>query len=344
MLAVICLVLFAIAPLPAAATIERSGLSPFLSFSAAGEGMGNAVGSMPADPTNIWINPGGLAFQQGWTIYLSPSDEVSDGQDNRRDRVFSLSRNLGRKNALGGALILRDQNTIGYRVGDGPIQVTDLLEQSFLLTFARRFGEGVGLGVTAISYQQTATEELFESDRTYAFTAGVLARFPFLYKNEFPMEMRTGVSVANMGPSFDVGTVQSDLPLHARLSASLNYDRDRLNGFTIGADVYSHLRDREVQVENDVIEVRDWLQRFGYGVGGELRISGVVALRAGYLQDDDIGTSGRSGGTFGFDVGHEIYRGVGGMFEYSRAPAATGDTADHIGIRLYIIPEYFGKE
>ncbi len=326
------------------------GLPPFLSFSAAGEGMGNAVGSIPAHPTNAWTNPGGLAFQQGWTLYLSPDDEVSDGRDNLRDRIFSISRNLGRKNALGVSLILRSDSNHGYIFKDTDTGqtissgVSDNLDQTLMLSYARQVGQKLGIGATVMSYQRTASEEFFESDRTFAITAGLLARFPFLYKNEFPMELRTGLSLANVGSSFDVETTTADLPLNARFSTSINYDRDRMSGITIGADVYSQLQEREVRVSSDQIEVRDWLQRIGLGVGGEIRISGVVALRAGYIHDEDIGTSGRSGGTFGFDVGHQIHPGLGGTFEYSRAPAATGDTADHIGIRIYLVPEYLGKE
>ncbi len=333
-------------PPSAFAAFDDLGLRPFLSYSAAGEGMGNAVGSLPADPTNIWTNPGGLAFQKGWKLYFSPDDEVRDGQDNLRDRVFSLAWGMDDRNTFGAALILRDQDRLGFRVsGDegGGVQATDILEQSLMLSYARRLGARFGVGATVIGYQQTATEEIFESEKTFAVTAGLLARFSKVYRNQYPYEIRAGLSLANAGPSFDMGNTESDLPLYARLSSSLNYDRNRGSGFTLAADLYSHLRDREVQVENDLIEVRDWLQRLGFGIGGELRISGVAAIRGGYIWDDDIGTGGRSGGTFGFGVGHQVYRGVGGMFEYSRAPATT-DTADHIGFRIYLVPEYLGRE
>ncbi len=329
-----------IAPFAAGATFDDLGLHPFLSYSAAGEGMGNAVVSLPADPTNLWINPGGLAFQKGWTVYLSPADEVRDGQDDLRDRVFTVSKSLGRRNGIGAALIARDKNNIGFRTSEGSIGVADILEKSLLLSYARRFGERFGAGATLIGFEQTSGEEVFQSDRTVAFTAGVLARFPFILDDDYPIELRTGASLANAGATFDMGSTVARLPLYARLGVSLNHDSDRLTGFTLAADVYSLLRNREVWVEDDQVEVRNWLQRLGAGVGGEIRISGVVAVRGGYLYDEDITGEPRSGGTFGFDVGHRIYRAVGGVFEYSRSPASF-DTADHVGIRIYLDPEYF---
>lgn len=340
-LATLCFVFISAAPAATAATFQDLGLDPFLSFSAAGEGMGNAVGALPADPTNIWINPGALAFQRGYTVYLSPNDEVRDGQDNLRDRVFSVACGLGERDAVGAALILRDQNHLAV-----PNQASgsmDILEKSLLLSYARRFGERVGLGATVIGYKHSATSEVFDGDNTFAFTTGLLARFPFLYGGEFPMELRSGLSLANAGPTFDVGVTESALPLHARFSASLAYEKDRRNGFTLSADIYSRLRDREVQVESDVFEVRDWIDRIGFGVGGEVHASGVVTVRGGYVWDDDVRKNGRSGGTFGFDVGHRIYSWVGGALEYARAPAEFA-TADHLGVRFYYIPEFRNGE
>jgi hypothetical protein len=136
--------------------------------------------------------------------------------------------------------------------------------------------------------------------------------------------MRWGLTVANVGPSFDFGRGSADLPLHVRTGFSSMWRRDEGTRLVGSGDLY--YLPREVPGDKD--------GRFGGGIGAELLLAGTAAIRLGYLWDEE---RDRSDATYGFGIGNEIYAHVGGMIEYAHAPGE-GDFADHIGVRVYYIP------
>ncbi len=315
---------------------SRLALHPFLSYTASGQAMGNAVGSLPGHPSNPWVNPAGMAFREGLLIYGAPNDEVNDFLDDR-DRSFSAMYRLSKSNAVGGGLIVRDRS---IRL-DRPVGKYDILEKALLLSYARRMGENWGAGLSVIGYQHSSDLDTLDGETAFAVTVGFLARSEIVLGDEFPVETRLGFSLANFGSTFDIGTREADLPLYSRIGYSMNYKKDHASQITVAADIYSVLRDKaadQAASADPDLETTNITDRLGWGVGVEAKLSGVVALRLGYLADDDVTPDGRSGGTFGFGVGHEILKGIGGMVEYARAPASPSDTADHIGVRFYMIP------
>lgn len=342
MFAIFTLLFGILAAAPAAWAIAEENelaLHPFLSYTAMGQGMGNAVASIPGTPSNVWINPAGLSWQKGYLLYVAPNDEVNDFQDARRDRVFMASAKLSKNNTVGAAVILRDGGDRQFQFVDGDeltLIRTDILEKVLLLSYARQIGSNWSAGVTGISYQHSADHDSLDGEATFAATFGVLFKQGHTL-GDLPVISRVGVSVANLGPTFMIGNRESDLPLYARFGYSSRYEKDRNNTITLAADIYNLLRDRTVDLGGD--ENTTTIDRLGWSVGTEIRVSGVVAIRLGYQSDDDILLGGREGGTFGFGIGHEIFRGIGGMFEYGRSPAPTAnDSADHFGVRLYYVP------
>ena len=300
----------------------EAGIFPSFSYTASGFGMGNAVVSLPAHPSNVWTNPGGLAFPRGWLFYAAPHDEVTGVRNNVRDRVFSLGYNDGGEGTWGGALIVRQNRGQAYLVGD-ELRGTDILEPALFLSYGRKMSETWGAGVTVYGYQQRADADELDGDMTGGVTAGILRAWDHTVRGKLPLEIRWGLTGANIGPGFDVGSGTAHHPTHVRTGFSALWDEGRPATFLFSTDMHYLFRDEG-----------DQETRIGGGVGAELGLAGVAAIRIGYVWDAD---SSREETTFGFGVGNEVYPHVGGMLEYAHAPGVT-DFADHIGVRLYYIP------
>jgi len=304
---------------PAAA--YEAGLFPGYSYTASGFAVGNAVASLPAHPSNVWVNPAGIAFQHGYQFYLAPHDEVSGVRDEIRDRLISVT--YGReRDGFGGGFILRQNDNQAYFVGD-QLAATDILEPAFLLSYGRRIGSRYAIGATAYGYQQRSDDDPLDGDMTGGVTLGALRVWDVNTEGDLPLELRTSLSVASIGPSFGVGTIDADHPTNVRGGFSMKWEKQRGDHIIAMGDLFWLPRD-----------VRSVDTRLGGGIGLEGKISGVVAVRLGYIWDAD---SDRSEPTYGFGIGNEVYPHIGGMIEYGHAPGIT-DFADHIGVRFYYIP------
>ncbi|RPJ47318.1 MAG: hypothetical protein EHM19_03135, partial [Candidatus Latescibacterota bacterium] len=182
---------------------SEAGPHPYLSYSASGAAMGNAVVSLPAHPTNTWTNPAGLAFVEGYLFYAAPHDEVSGYRDDLRDRVFAASAGRGRAGGFGVALLVRQNDDQLYQVGEGPLLATDILEPSLYLAYGRMLGEKWAGGISLLAYQRRTDADELRSDPTAGLTAGVLRVFRHELRGKLPLESRWAFTAANVGPSFD---------------------------------------------------------------------------------------------------------------------------------------------
>ena len=300
------------------------GLHPSSSYTASGAAMGNAVASLPAHPSNIWINPGGLAYQKGVLFYGAPHDEATGFDEEVRDRIFMTSyAGLG-GGTMGAAFLLRQQPEQSFS-RDGAAVPVDINEPAFLLSYGRMAVGKLGVGISLIGYQHRADDEALDGDVAFGATAGVLYRTEYLHKGRTPIDLRCGLSVANAGPRFDLGEGEADMPLTLRSGFSARWEKERGTEITGAADLYVLYRDLGGGSDFD---------RWGGGVGVEARMNGVVAVRAGYRWDDDFQPDDW---TYGFGVGNEVYEHLGGALEYAHSPGE-GGFADHIGVRLYWIP------
>jgi hypothetical protein len=315
----------AILLLSGAGLASEAGPHPYVSYTASGGAMGNAVVSLPAHPSNIWTNPAGLAFQKGMLFYAAPHDEVSGYRDDIRDRIFAASAARGSGQGLGAAFILRQNSDQPYdtnhdRVPDG---TTDILEPAIHVGYGRMLVGPYAAGISILGYQQRADADLLDGDATAGLTAGILRVWDHALRGRLPLEMRWGLAVGNVGPSFDLGRGTADLPLNVRTGFSTKWEKSRLTHIVCAGDLYYLPR-----------ELGDEDRRFGGGLGAELFLSGTAAVRVGYAWDRE---RDRSDATYGFGVGNEIYPHVGGMIEYAHTPGE-GDFADHVGVRVYYIP------
>jgi len=300
----------------------EAGLHPYYSYTAPGFAMGNAVASLPAHPANAWSNPGGLAFQEGLLFYAAPHDEVTGNRGNFRDRVFVLHYARPGGGAYGAAFLLRQNEDQLVRIGED-LTAANITEPTFLLSYGRKVRSIYGVGISLFGYQQRADFGALDGDPTVGMNAGVLRRWDHRLRGKIPLELRWGLAALNVGPSYDVGEGEADLPLHFRTGFSWKWEHDRMNHVVGSGDIYYLPRDEGEEGD-----------RWGGGIGLETKISGTVAVRAGYLWDQE---RDRDGATYGFGVGNEVYPHVGGMIEYAHAP---GDVAfaDHLGLRIYWIP------
>ncbi|MFH1278528.1 MAG: hypothetical protein ABIK65_09130 [Candidatus Eisenbacteria bacterium] len=303
---------------PAAAF--EAGLLPLGSYSASGYAMGNAVVALPARESNVWTNPAGLAYQEGYLFYAAPHDEVTGVTDDWRERVFAANGLRGLGGVFGAALVLRQQQNAA--VGD-PIVPADIDEPTLLVGYGRRIGAKYAVGATVLGYRHRSDLDTLDGDITGGVTLGMLRVWDHVHRNDLPLQWRWALALQNFGPSFDVGTTKTDLPLALRSGLSTRWEKEPGTSIVFSGDM--HWLPREEGNENP---------RIGGGVGGELKLSGVVAVRLGYLWDAD---SERADVTYGFGIGNEVYGNIGGMLEYAHAPGPV-DFADHIGLKVYWIP------
>jgi hypothetical protein len=303
----------------------EAGPHPYFSRTASGSAMGNAIVSLPAHPSNIWANPAGLAFQEGWLFYAAPHDEVSGYREDFRDRVFAASLGRPGGRGIGLAIILRQNDDQLYRSGDA-IRRVDIFEPAFFLAYGRRIGAKTAAGVSLLGYQHRADVDLFDGNPTAGLTAGVLRVWDHALRGKLPLEWRWGFAAGNIGPSFDIGETETKLPLYLRTGVSTKWESGRQNRIVGSADLYFLPR-----------EEGDPGRRFGGGIGAETVLAGTAAIRVGYVWDEE---RDRSDPTFGFGIGNEVYPHIGGMIEYGHGPGdgAGGDFADHFGVRVYWIP------
>lgn len=304
------------------------GLHPHYSYTASGSGMGNAVVSLPAHPSNIWINPGGLAFQNGALFYVAPHDEVSGVSDDIRDRVFMGSMSGIAGGTVGGAFLLRQYDNQHF-TSDERIFPFDLNETAFLFSYGRIVGEKYGFGASVLGYKHCASVDELQGDMTIGLTVGTLRKWNHTVRETLPLELRCALAVDNMGPRFNMGTGddEGDLPLNVRTGFSAKWEKERGTHIVGSADFYTLYR--------DIGNGSDW-DRFGGGIGFEGKMNNVMAVRLGYLWEDWDDSYEQSGFTYGFGVGNEVYEHIGGMLEYGHAPGEN-DFADHIGVSLYWI-------
>jgi len=307
----------------------EAGPTPYFSYTASGFAMGNAVVSLPAHPSNVWTNPGGLAFQKGVLFYAAPHDEVGLREE-IRDRIFVGSYAGPMGGTVGAALMLRQIDNVAVP-GGGPPPATDMMEVTSLLSYGRMISGTFGAGLSIVGYRQKADADALDGDLTVGITIGLLRSWAHDLRGELPLDLRWGMAVVNLGPSFDVGVTETNLPLNIRTGFSAKWEKDRGNHVVGALDLYYLPRD-ELMADGSEGD------RFGGGIGLEGKISGVVALRGGYVWDQE---RDRTGESFGFGVGNELYPHIGGMIEYAHSPGdLPGDRgfADHLGVRIYWVP------
>ncbi len=208
-------------------------------------------------------------------------------------------------------------------MSDERIVPADINEPTFLVGYGRRIGGKYAIGATLFGYQHRSDLDALDGDVTGGVHLGLLRVWDRVHRNDLPLQWRYALAVQNFGPSFDVGMTETDLPLTVRTGLSARWEKERGTGFVFSGDL--HWLPREID---------DVDTRLGGGVGTELKLSGVVAIRVGYLWDAD---SERADVTYGFGIGNEVYGHIGGMLEYAHAPGPA-DFADHIGLKIYWIP------
>ncbi|MFH1680522.1 MAG: hypothetical protein ABIH26_07750 [Candidatus Eisenbacteria bacterium] len=258
-------------------------------------------------------------------FYAAPHDEVSGYRDDIRDRVFAASAARAGGGGFGAALVLRQTRDEAYGFGDG-IRATDIFEPALFLAYGRRIGGRTAAGVALFGYQHRAEAEVLDGDPTAGLTAGLLRVWDHRLRGRIPLEMRWGLAAGNIGLPFDIGATEANLPLHVRTGLSSKWESNRGTLLVCSGDLY-YLPRKEGNAKD----------RFGGGIGAEITLAGTIAIRGGYVWDEEWD---RSDPTFGFGVGNEIYPHVGGMFEYAHAPGDgdDGDFADHFGVRVYYKP------
>jgi hypothetical protein len=218
-------------------------------------GMGGAYTALTSDASATYWNPAGLVNAKSSNVLFNHNEWIEDV----RGEFAALSL-VGKKSAWG--MHVRSFSLGGIEVrsipSDEPVEETSSHNISAGLSYARRIGSDVDLGVT-LKY-------LFE--KIYIESAsGYAVDFGLIYRSPVP-HLRLGAAIQNIGKMNELQQEATKLPVITRLGALYNLNLVR--------DVAS------ANVAVDFVKPTQENARFHFGA--EFLVYQQIAIRAGFAQ------------------------------------------------------------
>ncbi len=251
----------------------------------------------PGGAATLYWNPAGLARQDACELLFTHTPWLNDLTYNHLAYVHGESVIGGR---VGGSITLLDYGSINItRInGQAPLTnlgTTDANDMALTLGYGREYGN-LDIGI-AVKYIQQDIASVKATG--LAFDAGIVMRETGV------RGLTLGAVLRNMGNGLKFDRDDADMPLQLRLGGAYQLDRVPL---VLLADCI---------IPND--------DRVFLNLGTEWRLADMLALRLGYLGDNDAG-SGLTAG-FGVNLDNQF------LVDYAYVPYGDLDDAHHLTMR-----------
>ncbi len=272
-------------------------------------GMGETYVALANDATAGWWNAGGLAFVQGNNLAFMHSQLVPDLASDVYYEYLGYAKELPDVGVFSIALIYL---TYGESVATDPSgnalgtfnSWEGALQGSFAIPLTENLGAGVSMKFILVDYApgEFTVEGEDGKGSSFAADAGILYKMP-------NQKLNFGLSLANAGPDIAfVDREQSDpLPWTARLGVSYMPIQDEISQVTLAYDLEQSL---VWLVDSGTDRRRSEIHH----VGAEYLYSNLIALRTGYVYDED---GDFSDFTYGFGI---VYKRL--ALDYANVPQA----------------------
>jgi len=260
-------------------------------------GMGEAYVGLADDVSAAYINPGGLAFQQGWQAATTYSPILPNFNIDDLYYLFGVYRNSVEGLGTMAFSVLYSSYGKQLQTGeDSPDVIGEFSSNEFALTgsFSTLFSENTGVGLNVkfirsnLSPVGAGTEvSSGQSGQAAAFAVGI----GVLQKEVFFDQLDFGLSVTNIGPKMTyIDKRQADpLPTNFRAGFAYTLVEEEFNKFTILADMNKQLVNRQDSTGVDPVykaAFTSWKNNdYIYSFGAEYWYANLLALRMGYYND-----------------------------------------------------------
>lgn len=253
-------------------------------------GMGNACIAVVTDASAVFWNPGALAKVQNYSVFLSHIQWIADIQLN----AFSVAKSLPGIGsfALSGLFLgSGDMDVTTYQFQEGTGETFSKNDMMIGLSYSRYLTDKFSFGGTVkfIREDYGSVNAMTNKDEVasiFAFDIGAL------YQTGFK-SLRMGITIQNFGPEMKVPGQYKDIigfdsktqtyttepaedyrpyhiPLLFRAGVAMEVIETGANVVTLAADLV-HLNDNVEQI----------------GIGGEYWFNKIIAVRAGYIHNND---------------------------------------------------------
>ncbi len=308
----VALLLLALAAAPAAAQVSIGGAqSLYIHPGGRPAGMGDAFVSISDDATACWWNPAGLAFlEETYNVSLMHSRLVPDWDDVYYEYA-AYAQKIEGLGTIAGSLIYLTYGEQQATTPDDPVPYTTFRSYEVIpsVAYGATIGDNIGIGINLkFVYVDRApagvtVEGKQGAGSTFAADFGALWQL-------MDGRWRGGGAVQHVGPKIAyIDEEQKDpLPRNLKVGTSYKILDDEMNELTVSVDYNKSLVIVE-DITNPSLGVV-------LNVGAEYRYYDLLALRGGYVYDEDGEIK-----DFAFGLGLS-YRNF--SFDFANVPQAPG--------------------
>jgi hypothetical protein len=231
-------------------------------------GLGDAAVTLQGEAATIFINPAGLSYLENISVYAGYTDWFAD----LSQQVIAAGINLGPYGNVGISFLNMDYGDIqGTVISNSILGYDDLgnlnvTEMAMGLTYARRFSDNFGVGLTTKFCRQDLIER---QSSVWAFDVGTI------YDTHWN-GVKIGVAIQHFSKSLKYIDENFELPLTFRVG----FSADLLALTNIATSEHN------LNFAFEGVNPRDYSERFHLGF--EYWYDGMIALRSGYKFNYDI--------------------------------------------------------
>jgi hypothetical protein len=311
--------------LVAEASAQTAALSLSIPPTARANGMGQAYVALADDATASWWNPGGLGFLAQRDASITHAQLVPDLADDVFYEYPTYTQPVKDWGVFGLSIVYLTYGTSQATSSTGEdLGEFTSYEVAPTLSYGTKLTDRVGVGAN-FKYIRVQLSPELPGLPGAGKGSTVAADFGVLYKVPGDM-VNVGLAIQNLGPNISFIADDRSDPIFRNLKAgfAVNAFKSEQANVVVVGDVNQLLVKGEIQDPDG--SVRTKYQKPIFNGGGELSYNGLVAVRGGYMYDDDGSIKDP---TYGVGLAYHGFR-----FDFASIPQAkdpeTGQRLDRV--------------